>query len=253
MAFSYGKILLPIPVPTCFLFINFPLLILISTSFRYNDDLGGVTLSYSDEKVLSQSALVHPYFPLVRLIVSATLVVFKPRAGARLVGVVNKLSDDFIGLVVMGFINVVVRLPDVRGDIRPRPADCIWASAKDPSHTINVGDSVAFTVIDVKHEGSFVTLAGSLKGSDTGNVAVVGLKGEEQGEKKKKRKKSEGGKDIAVEVEVEAEEESAKKKRRKEKEGKIESKAEDSKKEKEKEKKAKGKKEGKEKKRKKGA
>ena len=239
----------------------------IFPSCRYNEEVEGVILAYSDEKVLSQSAMVHSYFPLVRLIVSATLVVFKPRPGARLVGIVNKLSDDFIAIVVMGFMNVVVRVPDVRDEIRPRPADGIWVSAENSAHIISVGDSVAFNVVHVRHEGSFVTLSGALKRRDTGNVSIVGLKSEEQktkDKKKKKRKEREREDTVAAAgdkqgngankaaAEAEPETSSKKKKRRKDKDEKakkVEVMVEGV--NKEKEKKNKGKKDGKEKKKKK--
>ena len=143
---------------------------------RYNENLNGVVLAYSDEKVVSQTALVHPYFPLARLIVSATLVVFRPYPGARLIGIVNKLSDDFIGVVVMGFMNVVIKAPEVRSDLKsPVFGSSSWVSTKNPGHEINVGDSIAFRVVEVKHEGAFVTLTGSLKEKDTGNIQIVGV------------------------------------------------------------------------------
>ena len=170
---------------------------------RYNHDLEGVVLSYSDERVLSHAAVVHPYFPLTRLLVQATLVVFRPLPGARLVGTVNKIADDFIGIVVLGFMNVVVRAPEVRRDLQPRPADQMWASVKNPAHTISVGDSVAFVVVEMKNkEGTFVSLTGSLERKDTGNVAVVGLVGESLKERKKKRKKGDDDDDDLIEVGV---------------------------------------------------
>ncbi|KAL4520007.1 hypothetical protein Ndes2526B_g01441 [Nannochloris sp. 'desiccata'] len=147
---------------------------------KYNDNLNGVVLSYSNEKVVSQTALVHPYFPLARLVVSATLVVFRPYSGARLIGIVNKLSDDFIGVVVLGFVNVVIKAPEIRSDLkRPVFGSSSWVSTKNPSHEIRVGDSIAFRVVEVKHEGTYVTLTGSLREKDTGNVLIVGLTGAE--------------------------------------------------------------------------
>ncbi len=178
--------------------------------FRYNENLNGVVLAYSDERVVSQTALVHPYFPLARLVVSATLTVFRPFPGARLTGIVNKLSDDYIGLVVMGFMNVVVKAPDVRSDLKsPSFGSSSWVSSKNPSHQISVGDSIAFRVVEVKHEGTYVTLTGSLKEKDTGNVSIVGIASAE--ETIREKKKSTATKDID-------EKSDAKKKRRKDKE-----------------------------------
>ena len=51
---------------------------------RYNDDLGGVLLSYRNARVLTRQASIHPYFPYVRVEVVAEVVLFKPRPGLRL-------------------------------------------------------------------------------------------------------------------------------------------------------------------------
>ncbi len=54
------------------------------TPCRYNEDLDGVLLSYSSERILTHQAHIHPYFPLVRVEVAADAVLFRPQAGMRL-------------------------------------------------------------------------------------------------------------------------------------------------------------------------
>ena len=44
----------------------------------------GVLLAFRNERVLTQAATIHPYFPFVRLEVAAEVVVFRPRPGMRL-------------------------------------------------------------------------------------------------------------------------------------------------------------------------
>jgi len=164
--------------------------------------LEGVPIAYSDERVLSTVAIVHPYFPLTRLAVSATLVCFRPHPGARVLGVVNKVTEGYIGLVVLGFMNAVIRAQDVRPDLKPRLLGSEWSSAKNPAHVIRVGDTVAFTVAIVEHSGPYVTLIGALTAADTGNVAIVGVepvpaeephKGGKTRDKAKGKKKEKGG------------------------------------------------------------
>ena len=41
-------------------------------------------LSYSNERILTHQAHIHPYFPLVRVEVAADAVLFRPQAGMRL-------------------------------------------------------------------------------------------------------------------------------------------------------------------------
>ncbi len=111
-------------------------------------------------------------------------------------GVVNKLSEDFIGVVVLGFVNVVVRATEVRPELRPLPGGDGWGTAGAPEHTIRVGDSVAFRVKEAHHEGAYLTLVGSLKSPDTGAVAAVGevAAGEVEEEKGAREKKKKDGK-----------------------------------------------------------
>jgi hypothetical protein len=58
--------------------------VLLSCCRSYNDDLGGVMLSYANERLLTQAAAIHPYFPFVRVDVVADIVLFRPRPGMQL-------------------------------------------------------------------------------------------------------------------------------------------------------------------------
>ena len=41
-------------------------------------------MSYANERVLTKTACIHPYFPYARLEVTAEVVLFRPRPGIRL-------------------------------------------------------------------------------------------------------------------------------------------------------------------------
>lgn len=175
-------------------------------------------LSYSRERVLGQTASVHPYFPLARVQVSAQFVVFNPALGSRVgersrcrqrplppaaarrrpghsltpapaahpapprcrllplppaVGFVTKVSEAYIGLLVLGFMNASVRADCVRADLRYQPAEGCWASTKRPAHRIAAGDSVAFTVAALERHGAYGALTGEMRKKDTGNAVFV--------------------------------------------------------------------------------
>ena len=49
-----------------------------------DDDLEGVLLAYRGERVLTQAATIHTYFPLVRVEVAANVLLFRPSPGMRL-------------------------------------------------------------------------------------------------------------------------------------------------------------------------
>ncbi len=148
---------------------------------RYSDDLGGVPLAYARERVLDATAVVHPYFPLARLRVAAELTVFRPREGARVTGVVSKVSDGYVGLLVIGFMNAAVRASRARPDLRPAPGGGAWASARDGAHRLAPGDAVAFDVAALERDGPYVALVGSLEAADTGNAAYFAAQAERRG------------------------------------------------------------------------
>lgn len=50
----------------------------------FNEDLGGVVLAYSGERVTSRAARLHPYFPFLAVTVTAAVTLFRPRPGQRL-------------------------------------------------------------------------------------------------------------------------------------------------------------------------
>ena len=137
---------------------------------RYDDDLGGVPIAYSNLCVLSRTGIVHPYFPLTRVVVTAEFTIFKPRDGAHVVGSVSKVSEDYIGLVVLGFMNAVIKRDSIRQDLYPDMHHHSWISKSDASHKITVGDSVRFVVSSLQFDGAFVSLIGSLMTRDTGNL-----------------------------------------------------------------------------------
>ncbi len=148
---------------------------------RYSDDFGGVPLAYAGERVLDTAAVVHPYFPLARLRVAAELTVFRPREGARVTGVVSKVSDGYVGLLVLGFMNAAVRASRARPDLRPAPGGGAWASARDGAHRLAPGDAVTFDVAALERDGPYAALVGSLEAADTGNAAYLAAQAARRG------------------------------------------------------------------------
>lgn len=181
-------------------------------TYRYNEDCEGVIVSYSNEKISSQHAQVHPYFPYLRVKVLCTVVVFQPLQDARLTGIVNKIGSDYIGLLVLGFINVSIPAKYIKKDIKPRFGEMSWVSSKNEQHRIAVGIRVWFRVKEVLRNGEFMSLTGSLDTSDTGAVGFTVEKDDGEDEKKRKKKRKKEEKEEAVGNGKEKKCESAKKK-----------------------------------------
>ena len=138
------------------------------------------------------------------------------------VGTVNKVGADYVGVLVLGFINASIGADRIRKDLVPQVGEGAWVSRRDPSHRMAVGTEVAFTLVEVARHGDFISLVGALMApGTTGAVAQIlagggkdgGSGAKESGEaggkggKEKKRKKEKA---------AEAEEGGGKKKKKKE-------------------------------------
>lgn len=136
---------------------------------RFNEDLEGVVLSYSKERIVSKQAVIRPYFPYLHVKVCADVVLFKPQVGALLVGQVNKVGSDYLGLLVLGIFNVsigVSGMPDFRCDAQEQ----CWYQSRDLSHRIALGSDVRFSVVSLLDQGSLFSIVGSLVDPQSGEV-----------------------------------------------------------------------------------
>lgn len=140
---------------------------------RWSDDFEGVVLGYRKERITSRQASVCYWHPMVRVDAAAELVLFKPKPGHVLVGTVNKIGRDYLGLLAMGVFNVSIAREDIRSDLHcSQEGDC-WVSGSNSAHQVFEGTAVRFVVTGVEREG-FVTMTGALQQRWTGDVEVVG-------------------------------------------------------------------------------
>jgi hypothetical protein len=63
------------------------------------------------------------------------------------VGTVNKVATDFIGLLVLGFINAQIGAGEVRGEFKLAQQSMEWVSSRNPLAKIGVGCEVAFRLL----------------------------------------------------------------------------------------------------------
>lgn len=141
--------------------------------YRYNEELEGIPISYHNHTIESKSAMVNSYFPLCCVRVHASLTVIRPCPGQFVMGRVTEVSDTFIGLLVLNFINCVIKMDQIRSEFSYHVFGQRWKSKKDAGHEIGVGDMVRFQVEDVQRHGGFATVIGSLKTPFTGNMTYL--------------------------------------------------------------------------------
>lgn len=75
--------------------------------FKYNDDLKGIPLSYSDLKfpVGKKHGRIIAEHPWIHLDVLVKIVIFQPYIGQKLSGKITQVSDSHISILVYGMFN----------------------------------------------------------------------------------------------------------------------------------------------------
>lgn len=158
---------------------------------RWNHDLDGVMLSYSNAVLESTEARIHPYFPYFHVDVTADVHLFSPAPGNVITGQVNKIGSDYIGLLILGVFNAAIGHQNIRSEFQHSATDNSWVSRKKSGHHIEEGTSVIFTVHTVQNEGDFFSLTGKLDGAWTGAVGHTAPQVPDEEHRKKKKRKAE--------------------------------------------------------------
>jgi len=149
---------------------------------RHHHQLGGVLVSYADARLVGSDARIIHQAGYCDVHVRCTARVFCPKPGRKLLGVVNKVGADFVGMLVMGVFNASVSAADISDEFIHNPIDAspggCWESAEDNGeHRIAVGDEVVFVVKAVSEHDDVLHLLGSLKEEGTGEATRVARAG----------------------------------------------------------------------------
>ena len=165
---------------------------------RHHDQLGGVLVAYSDASIASpESARIVHMAGYVDVRVRATARVFCPTPGAKLLGRVNKVGVDHVGLLVLDVFNASVSASEMppalihNPVIDPTSPGGCWESAADggEGHRIAVGTEVVFQVKSVSEYDDVLHLIGSLAEEGTGSRAFVEGVGADEEERESDRER----------------------------------------------------------------
>ena len=72
---------------------------------KYSDELDGIVVCYKQVQCLETSGCINDEAPLVHFTVKVKYIVFRPRVGAKLKGVVNRVGHGHYGCLVHGCFN----------------------------------------------------------------------------------------------------------------------------------------------------
>ncbi|KAJ3161807.1 hypothetical protein HDU86_006578 [Geranomyces michiganensis] len=134
---------------------------------RHVDELDGVVLGYANVKAIGDVARVIDDSPFCHFSVRATCWVFRPVVGEIIVGVVNKVSSDHVGLLVHGVFNASIpadKIPRDRFHFDHVTEAWIQSGAGDDAQDIVLGVNavVRFTIVELTKANEMLTMGGSL-------------------------------------------------------------------------------------------
>ncbi|NXU56734.1 RPA43 polymerase, partial [Turnix velox] len=79
---------------------------------RYSESLQGVPVAYDNIKVVGELGDIYDDQGFIHLNIEADFVVFSPKRGKKLVGVINKVAPSHIGCLIHGCFNASIPKPE---------------------------------------------------------------------------------------------------------------------------------------------
>ncbi|XP_029104195.1 DNA-directed RNA polymerase I subunit RPA43 [Scleropages formosus] len=78
---------------------------------KYSESMNGVPLAYDDVRVLGRYGDIYDDQGFIHMDIEATFVIFRPKRGQKLLGVINKVGASHVGCLVHGCFNASVAKP----------------------------------------------------------------------------------------------------------------------------------------------
>jgi DNA-directed RNA polymerase subunit E'/Rpb7 len=105
---------------------------------RYSEGIGGVLLSFEKVKILSRGEILNE-LPHIHYVVSLNGLVFSPKEGQTLTGVIYECFHSHISLLLFGYFNASVSAAELQGagyqfDAR----NLTWQKSQQHGHTESV-------------------------------------------------------------------------------------------------------------------
>ena len=173
---------------------------------KYDETIGGVMLSYSNVTLSKDRGAIFNELPNIMFEVNVEAVIFGPRPGCRLLGKVNKISRNHVGMLVGGVFNASVSSDKISKDLQYDAELDTWCDNRPGTNApgaLSLGDNLSFVAERIQSSGGIFCINGKLDDhlNDRSEATLTpgaarALQGEEEGElaqsgrvKKKKKKK----------------------------------------------------------------
>ncbi|XP_010711100.1 LOW QUALITY PROTEIN: DNA-directed RNA polymerase I subunit RPA43, partial [Meleagris gallopavo] len=111
---------------------------------RYSESLQGVPVAYDNVKVVGELGDIHDDQGFIHLDVEADFVIFSPKKGKKMVGVINKVAPSHIGCLIHGCFNASI----------PKPEH--MSAAEWQELGFKIGDELKFQVVHLDSDAAGV-------------------------------------------------------------------------------------------------
>ncbi|NWY04974.1 RPA43 polymerase, partial [Nothoprocta ornata] len=122
---------------------------------RYSESLQGVPLAYDNIKVVGELGDIYDDQGFIHLNIEADFIIFSPKKGKKLVGVINKIAPSHIGCLIHGCFNASIPKPEQMSVVQ-------WQELG-----LKIGDELKFQVLHLDSDaaGVFFIRGGLTKNS----------------------------------------------------------------------------------------
>lgn len=109
---------------------------------RYSERLQGVPVAYDNIKVVGELGDIYDDQGFIHLNIEADFVIFSPKKGRKLVGVINKVAPSHIGCLIHGCFNASI----------PKPEQMSVAQWQELG--LKIGDELKFQVLHLDSDAA---------------------------------------------------------------------------------------------------
>eukprot|EP00005_Dracoamoeba_jomungandri_P004715 CAMPEP_0174258478 /NCGR_PEP_ID=MMETSP0439-20130205/7461_1 /TAXON_ID=0 /ORGANISM="Stereomyxa ramosa, Strain Chinc5" /LENGTH=163 /DNA_ID=CAMNT_0015341997 /DNA_START=165 /DNA_END=656 /DNA_ORIENTATION=- len=123
---------------------------------------GGIVVSFSNVQLLDEKAKIFDQQPEFHFRVLVDFLIFDPAPGKKLVGVVNLLGDDHIGLLVWDFWAASITSEYIPSTYEYSEVLERWQDKENKDQVIEIGTELTFEVRSLNVARRMISINGTL-------------------------------------------------------------------------------------------
>jgi len=129
---------------------------------KYNSELKGVVLAYYDMKINDNYGKILSDTPYIHFHVQTKMLLFSTQEGDKIVGKVNHLGEDHIGLLVMGVFNASIEKSDIFSSYYFDKEGQVWKTDDNEYESIQEGQEIMFKVTRLHSVNDMLSIEGCM-------------------------------------------------------------------------------------------